>query len=303
MKITEIVLVAENWKGTEKNSLMTVEDYLKYLDLDKFDSRKDVAEAMLELGKTLGDEKEWSEHYFVANVTVFARFCTDDGQLARFLGGFYNSTDQQVLFDKSMCSGECLDKLSELGMDTRGRVSIGSLSYTRLDAVFEQGQMLHNLNGSDYRVMEKLSDRNLLLMDIKTGNFVVAQGTNLFARHPRGAEATENNSLMGIEWGHGLYLGSTPSTIDFRHIRQEYGTKRIIEDIYQYREMLQDRFRLYTRLEKDELLSDEAREAIMLANFKEFGTSDLEHFRKGLQEGLYDKGFSEMMEKQKEKLR
>ena len=303
MKITEIVLVTENWKGTEKNCLMTAEDYLKYLDLDKFDSRKDVAEAMLELGKTFGDESEWSEHYFAANVTVYARFCTDDVQLAKFLGGFYNSTDQQVLFDKSMCSGECLDKLSELGMDTRGRVSIGSLSYTRLDAVFEQGQMLHNLNGSDYRVMEKLSDRNLLLMDIKTGNFVVAQGTNLFARHPRGTEATENNSLMGIEWGHGLYLGSTPSTIDFRHIRQEYGTKRIIEDIYQYREMLQDRFRLYTRLEKDELLSDEAREAIMLANFKEFGTSDLEHFRKGLQEGLYDKGFSEMMEKQKEKLR
>ena len=140
-------------------------------------------------------------------------------------------------------------------------------------------------------------------MDIKTGNFVVAQGTNLFARHPRGEKVTENNSLMGIEWGQGLYLGSTPSTIDFRHIRQEYGTKRVIEDIYQYREMLQDRFRLYTRMEKDELLSDEAREAIMLANFKEFGTSDLEQFRKGLQEGLYDKGFIEMQEKQKEKLR
>ncbi len=303
MKITEIVLVTENWKGTEKNCLMTAEDYLKYLDLDKFDSRKDVAEAMLELGKTFGDESEWSEHYFAANVTVYARFCTDDVQLAKFLGGFYNSTDQQVSFDKGMCSGECLDKLSELGMDIKGRVSIGSLSYTRMDTVFEQGQTLHNLNGSDYRVMEKLSDRNLLLMDIKTGNFVVAQGTNLFARHPRGEKATENNSLMGIEWGQGLYLGSTPSTIDFRHIRQEYGTKRVIEDIYQYREMLQDRFRLYTRMEKDELLSDEAREAIMLANFKEFGTSDFEHFRKGLQEGLYDKGFAEMQEKQKEKFR
>lgn len=94
MKITEIVLVTENWKGTEKNCLMTAEDYLKYLDLDKFDSRKDVAEAMLELGKTFGDESEWSEHYFAANVTVYARFCTDDVQLAKFLGGFYNSTDQ-----------------------------------------------------------------------------------------------------------------------------------------------------------------------------------------------------------------
>lgn len=303
MKITEIVLVTENWKGTEKNSLMTVDDYLKYLDLDKFDSRKDVAEAMLELGMTLADEKAWSEHYFVANVTVFSRFCTDDGQLAKFLGGFYNSTDQQVLFDKSMCSGECLDKLSELGMDVKGRVRTGNLSYTRVDFVFEQGQTLHNLNGSDYRVMEKLSDRNLLLMDIKTGNFVVAQGADMFARHPRGENAMETNSQMGIEWGQGLYLGSTPSAIDFRHIRQEYGTKRTIEDIYQYREMLQDRFRLYTRMEKDELLSDEAREAIMLANFKEFGTSDYEQFRKGLQEGFYDKGFSEMMEKQKEKMR
>lgn len=67
--------------------------------------------------------------------------------------------------------------------------------------------------------------------------------------------------------------------------------------------MLVERFRLYSRLEKDELLSDKAKEAIMLANFGEFGTSDYEHFRKGLQEGLYDKGFSEMMEKQKEKSR
>lgn len=303
MKINEIVLVTENWKGTEKNSLMTVEDYLKYLDLDKFDSRKEVAEAMLELGKTLGDEKAWSEHCFVANVPVSARFCTDDGQLARFLGGCYNSTNQQAVFDKSMSSGECLDKLSELGMDTKGRVNIGSLSYTRLDAVFKQGQTLHNLNGSDYRVMEKLSDKNLLLMDIKTGNFVVAQGTNLFARHLRGVEATEKNSLTGIEWGHGLYLGNTPSAIDFRHIRQEYGSERKTEDIYQYREMLQDRFRLYSRMEKDELISDKVREAVMYANFEEFGTSDLEQFRKGLNEGLYDKGFAEMVEKQKEKSR
>lgn len=303
MKITDIVLVTENWKGTEKNSLMTFEDYLKYLDLDKFDSRKDVAEAMLELGKTLGDEKAWSEHYFAANITVFARFCTDDGQLARFLGGFYNSTDQQVLFDKSMCSGECLDKLSELGMDTKGKVSISKLSYTELYSAFEQGEVFRNFNGRDYRVMEKLSPKNLLLQDEMSGDFIVALGVQLFARHPRGVEAKEENCLIGMEWGQGVYLSSTPSTIDFRHIRQEYGTQRQIEDIYQYREMLQDRFRLYSRMEKDELVSDKVREAIMYANFEEFGTSDFEHFRKGLNEGLYDKGFAEMVEKQKEKSR
>lgn len=137
MKINEIVLVTENWKGTEKNCLMTAADYLRYVDLDRFDSRKDVADTMMELGRTLGDENAWSENYFAANVTVSARFCTDDRQLTRFLAGFYNSTDQQVLFDKSMCSGECLDKLSELGMDTKGKVSIGSLSYTELYSAFE----------------------------------------------------------------------------------------------------------------------------------------------------------------------
>lgn len=303
MKINEIVLVTENWKGTEKNCLMTAADYLRYVDLDRFDSRKDVADTMMELGRTLGDENAWSENYFAANVTVSARFCTDDRQLTRFLAGFYNSTDQQILFDKSMCSGECLDKLSELGIDTKGKVSIGSLSYTELYSAFEQGEVFRNFNGRDYRVMEKLSPKNLLLQDELSGDFVVAVGVQLFARHPRGTEAKEENCLIGIEWGHGVYLSSTPSAIDFRHIRQEYGTERKIEGIYQYREMLQDRFRLYSRMETDELISDKVREAVMYANFEEFGTSDFDQFRKDLNEGRYDKGFAEMVEKQKEKSR
>ena len=36
MKVTEIILVSENWKGTETNFLMTVADYLKYVDMDTF---------------------------------------------------------------------------------------------------------------------------------------------------------------------------------------------------------------------------------------------------------------------------
>lgn len=303
MKITDIVLVSENWKGTEANFLMTVADYMKLVDVDTFDSRKDVADSMIELGRTLGSENDWSEHYFAGNKSVYARFCMDDIQLTKFLKGFYNSTDQEVLFDEGRCSGECLDKLAGLGMDTKGKTSIGSLSYTRLDTVFEQGQTLRNFNGHDYRVMEKLSEKNLLLMDTMTGSFVVAQGTELFARHPHGAEPTEENSLIGIEWGQGLYLSSTPSAIDFRHIRQEYGTERKIEDICQYREMLQDRFRLYSRLQKDNVIGGALRDAIMYASFEEFGTSDPEEFRKGLNAGRYDKGFAEISEVKKEKSR
>lgn len=159
MKVTEIILVSENWKGTETNFLMTVADYLKYVDMDTFDSRKEVADSMIELGRTLGKENDWSELYFAGNKSVAARFCVDDRQLMKFLKGFYNSTDQEAVFDEKRCSGECLNKLAELGMDARGKASIDSLSYTRLDTVFEQGQTLRNFNGHDYRVMEKLSEK------------------------------------------------------------------------------------------------------------------------------------------------
>ncbi|MBO5033765.1 MAG: hypothetical protein J6D08_18160 [Lachnospiraceae bacterium] len=303
MKITDIILVSENWKGTETNFLMTIADYMNYVDMDMFDSRKDVAYSMIELGRTLENENVWSELYFAGNKSVAARFCVDDRQLMKFLKGFYDSTDQEVLFDEERCSDECMNKLAELGMDTRGKVSTGSLYYTKLDTVFEQGQTLRNFNGHDYRVMEKLSEKNLLLMDTMTGSFVVAQRTDLFARHPRGVEPTEENSLIGIEWGHGLYLSSTPSAIDFRLIRQEYGTEKKIEDIYQYREMLQDRFYLYSRLEKDNVISDALKGAVMYASFDEFGTSDPEEFKKSLNAGLYDKGFAKIGEVKQEKSR
>lgn len=303
MKINEIVLVTENWKGTEKNCLMTAADYLRYVDLDRFDSRKDVADTMMELGRTLGDENAWSENYFAANVTVSARFCTDDRQLTRFLAGFYNSTDQQVLFDKSMCSGECLDKLSELGMDTKGKVSIGSLSYTELYSAFEQGKYSAILMGG-ITVSWKNCRLRICCCRMSCQEILLWQlGYSYLQDIPVEQRQKEENCLIGIEWGHGVYLSSTPSAIDFRHIRQEYGTERKIEGIYQYREMLQDRFRLYSRMETDELISDKVREAVMYANFEEFGTSDFDQFRKDLNEGRYDKGFAEMVEKQKEKSR
>lgn len=303
MKTTEIVLLTENWKGTEKNCLMTVEDYFKYLDLDRFVSRKDLADTMLELGRTLGDENAWCEHYFASNKSVYTRLCMDEMQLERFLEGFYNSTDQEVSFDKGMCSGECLDKLSELCMDTKGNVNIFDLSYTEVYAAFEQGEILHNFNGSDYRVMERLSAKNLLLQDAESGDFVVALGVSLFARHPKGTEAKEGNCQIGIEWGHGVYLGSTPSAIDFRHIRQEYGNEKTIEDIHEYREMLQDRFRMYSNISEDKGLSEKVREAVLYARYDEFGTNDRYEFRERLSKGRYDDGFEKLKQGEREKVR
>ena len=303
MRLNEIVLVTENRKGTETNFLMTVTDYIEYIDLNSLESRQDVAEVMLELGGTLSNEEAWSEIYNWANKTISARFCSSTLQLGQFLQGYLNSTDQEVYFDEECCSKECLEKLRFMGMNTKGVINGMDLSYKKLDASFKQGQILHNFNNRDYRVMEKLSDRNLLLMDIRTGNFSVAEGVTLYARYPKGEEPTEENSMTGIEWGQGRYFCSTPSLIDFRHIRHEYGEEKKIESISDYREMLEKRFLFYVKLTRDSLLSKSAKQAITYAMYEEFGTGKIETVREELRNGKYDKGFTGEKEQEKKRVR
>lgn len=46
MNLDEMILVTENWKGTETNALMTFNDFLKYIDIEKLDSQTELAEYM-----------------------------------------------------------------------------------------------------------------------------------------------------------------------------------------------------------------------------------------------------------------
>jgi len=291
MKINEIILVTENWKGTEINALMTIQDYLKFVGMETFDTQLELADFMVDLGRTLGEEQEWTEFYNMANRSISARYCIDEKQLGQFLRGDFNRMDQGWRFDESRCSEACMMKLKVLGMNTKGWITGMGLSYKKLEATFEQGQILHNFNNSDYRVMEKLSARNLLLMDIHSGNFTVAQGVDMYARHPAGEKPTEANSMIGIEWGQGLYFGATPSAIDFRYIRQEYGIPERIEDIAGYRDMLESKFKMYYRLAKDELLCDSVKSAATNAMYEEFGTGKPDIFMEKLEDGTYDSGF------------
>jgi hypothetical protein len=130
------------------------------------------------------------------------------------------------------------------------------MHYTKLDDGFEQGQIIHNFNNHDYRVMECLSERNLLVMDVNSGSFTIAIGAALYARHPSGSEPTKENSMVGVEWNHGVYLSSTPSAIDFRKIRQEYGTPEKIETVHDYRSHLRKQFYMFETLSQDELATD-----------------------------------------------
>lgn len=73
MDLKDMILVMENYKGTERNMLMTLEDYKKFVAIDDM---SELADQMLLLGRTLAEG--FTEYYRAANVTVFAKFCRDD---------------------------------------------------------------------------------------------------------------------------------------------------------------------------------------------------------------------------------
>ena len=51
MDLKDMILVTENYKGTEKNMLMTLEDYKKFVSIEDM---SELAEHMLLLGRTRG---------------------------------------------------------------------------------------------------------------------------------------------------------------------------------------------------------------------------------------------------------
>lgn len=98
--------------------------------------------------------------------------------------------------------------------------------YERKEQEYSQGDILRNLNGTDYRVLERLSERNLLLLNLQTGQFTVGLGVGTYVKSPKLEVTTKENVTEGIEWEHGVYLGYTPSQIDFEKIRYEYGSSK-----------------------------------------------------------------------------
>ena len=72
MDLKDMILVTENDRGTETNMLMTLDDYKSFIAIDDM---SELAENLLQLGRTLGEADNFTEYYRAANVTVSARFC------------------------------------------------------------------------------------------------------------------------------------------------------------------------------------------------------------------------------------
>ena len=103
MDLKDMILVTENDRGTETNMLMILDDYKSFIAVDDM---SELADNLLQLGRTLGEADNFAEYYRAANVTVSARFCLDDIQLGHFLQGLYNDS-KEFRFDKEASSSEC----------------------------------------------------------------------------------------------------------------------------------------------------------------------------------------------------
>lgn len=292
MKLEEIVLVKEHLKGRTLNYLSTLDDFMLIHVRLKTDSLVKSGQIALELSKTLTDDSKWTQIAFSEHKSVEARFCTCESQLRGFLGGRFDEIGEKTIFEESMCNAYCLDKLASLGMRMDGSSNPKfQFTYKPVESRFEQGEVVHNFNGRDYKVIEKLSARNLIVMDAESGNFTVAIGAGMYKRYPKGEEPTEDNAMTCLEWDHGVYLGNTPSMIDFTAIRQKYGEVEEIETIYDYRHSLVDQFDALKRITKNPLIPDSVKSEAENAMYEKFMTGRDDTFSNNLQEGKYDGGF------------
>ena len=175
MKLNDMIFVIENQKGTvETNFLLTLDDTIEMLKQSGEYSMKETAAIFSELGRTM-TEPDWAEVYLAGNKTLFMCYCRDESHLRAFLNKKFNDENvEDVRFDYERCSHECKEKIRLYGITENGeKDKMVEHHYSHMEHQFKQGENLHNFNGKDYKVVELLSPRNLLLMDMSNGNFVI----------------------------------------------------------------------------------------------------------------------------------
>lgn len=293
MKLEDMILVIENRKGTESIFLLNLSDYMEMVLKACENSAIHIADAIRQLYDTKKKNDGCSELYFRGNVSSQARFCSSDGQLRGFLLGIGAEVEnmEKPIFDESRCSKECFEVLKAYGIGTDGDSLFNSLHYEAKNYTFKQGEILHNLNGCNYRVLSVLSEKNLLLMSMGDGQYIVADNTVMYERYPKDGQPSGDSIIKGVEWGHGIYLGYDLMKIDFDGIVQKYGRPKQVHNTGDYRSELRWRFVRLKSLSQNTEIGQMVRWAAEKELLETYGTTEREKFEKNLEKGNYDKGF------------
>ncbi len=296
MKLEDMIMVVENRKGTETNYLMNLTDYMGEALKLWGEYAEDMAGVVSTLYRTKEDKKDWSDLYISANKSIHASFCGGESQLREFLSGHFN--DGEWSFDAERCSKECLDVLRIYNLKTDGHSLFPYLHHERVEHSFHVGEVLHNMNGNNYRVLAALSPKDLLVMGMTDSQIIVGRGVQLFERYPKGERPDSDSTVTGIEWDHGVYLGNDITRIDFDILKQEYGEPDRVGNVADLRDKIQRNFWMQKNVEQKEGLPDRVRNAAKDCLENTFGTNDPDVFVKMLDNGMYD-GMYHAKEEQK----
>ena len=138
----------------------------------------------------------------------------------------------------------------------------------------------------------------ILLGNNKCSSLTIALGATEYKRYPKDEKPTKDNTTIGVSWEHGIYLGSTLSTTNFKAYKREYGTPEKIEDIYDYRAKLKQKFYFYQDMSKDDDVPKKLQNDFLHQMYEDFGTIEEDCFYDRLEDGKYDEGFKERQVKE-----
>lgn len=120
MEIHEIILVTENEKGVEINSIVNFTEYMLSIGCVDCGTLLETVLHAKDLVETKADRSAWTEIYRAANRSVSARYCLDMEQLCHFLAGGYNDKRYEYYLDTERCGAESLKLLEDLGINRDG---------------------------------------------------------------------------------------------------------------------------------------------------------------------------------------
>ena len=114
---------------------------------------------------------------------------------------------------------------------------------------------------------------------------------------------SEDRSMWSITTRHLTTSACVSMTaVSYTHLdvykRQEYGTPEKIEDIYDYRAKLKQKFYFYQDMSKDDDVPKKLQNDFLHQMYEDFGTIEEDCFYDRLEDGKYDEGFKERQVKE-----
>lgn len=216
--------------------------------------------------------------------SYIAKFCGDNKELVDFYNGKYNSLDNyKMKLDKS-------DRFI-----TNKLKGFLRPHYEKKELSVNVGDVIHNTNGSDYKIIDILDKRessmDVLLIETKSMNIVAAHGLQYYDVKYGEKNIEGGLSESGYEWGSGIYYGPISNETNMRAIYISNipdGKEAPAQDIYEHRQRVLQEYVSTNQILNDTRYDVAIREvaADVLAN--KFYDMDYKAFDKALLDGRFD---------------